>query len=103
MSHYFFDIHGEEPDQLGVYCDSLAKAKCEAVELAGQVLCEESDAFWEKKQWGMTVTNSDRLPLFTVSFLATETAAIHSPVEPSKHPWPARTGSRRDACRPVFS
>ena len=76
MRLYFFDIDGEEPDDIGAHCENLAKAKCEAVELAGRIMCDESEAFWEKKEWGMTVTNSERLALFSLNFFATEAPAI---------------------------
>jgi hypothetical protein len=80
MPLYLFNIDGEEPDEVGVNCDTLAKAKCAASELAGQIMCDESEAFWESQEWGMTVTNEAGRALFTMSFFARETAAIARPV-----------------------
>ena len=76
MSRYFFHIDGCPRDDEGCEISDLAKAKCEAVDMAGRVICEQSDTFWDKKEWGMTVTDGDDLTLFTLTFFATEGAAI---------------------------
>jgi hypothetical protein len=79
---YFFNIDGEAPDDVGVECETLAHAKCAASELAGQIMCDESEAFWKSQEWGMTVTNEVGLALFTMSFYAQETAATSHRVSP---------------------
>lgn len=76
MPLYFFDINGESRDQNGVEYDGLAEAKCGAAKMAGQIMCDDAETFWEAKEWGMTVTDADGLSLFAMSSFATEAAAI---------------------------
>lgn len=76
MQRYHFHVDGSSRDEEGSDIENLAKAKCEAVEMAGRLICEESSSFWDKKEWGMTVTNGDDLALFRLTFYATESAAI---------------------------
>ena len=76
MPRYHFHIDGCPRDTEGCELADLARAKCEAVDMAGRLLCEDSNTFWEKKEWGMTVTTADNLTLFSLTFFATEGAAI---------------------------
>jgi hypothetical protein len=79
MPRYFFHVtNGVDRDTEGVDLPTLAQAKCEAVKAAGEILCEESSAFWASKEWGMTVTNADGVTLFSLSFIGTEAPAIAS-------------------------
>jgi hypothetical protein len=75
VPRYFFHVDGDLRDDEGCSVEDLAKAKCEAVSMAGKLICEDSSAFWEKKDWGMTVTDEAGLILFTLTFFATESAA----------------------------
>lgn len=76
MTLYYFHIDGEGDDETGVEYENLTKAKRAAVQTAGQAICDAASNFWEKKEWGMTVTDKDDLTLFTLSFSASEAAAI---------------------------
>lgn len=76
MPRYHFHIDGCAQDTQGSELADLSRAKCEAVDRAGRILCEESNTFWEKKEWGMTVANGDNLTLFALTFFATEAASI---------------------------
>lgn len=79
MARYFFHVtNGVDRDTEGVDLPTLAQAKCEAVKAAGEILCEESSAFWDSKEWGMTVTDAKGLTLFSLSFVGTEAPAIAS-------------------------
>ena len=76
MPRFFFQIDGFPNDDEGVEVESLARAKCEAVDMAGRLICEESNTFWEKKEWSMTVADARGLTLFALTFFATESAAL---------------------------
>jgi hypothetical protein len=76
MPRYYFHIDGSGPDEVGVQYETLAKAKCAAVETAGQAICDDAELFWDKKDWGMTVTNGAGLSLFSLSFFAMEAPAV---------------------------
>ena len=78
MPRYFFHIEGCPRDDEGVEVETLAQAKCEAVDMAGRLICEESNTFWEKREWAMTVANERGLTLFSLTFFATEAAALAS-------------------------
>lgn len=76
MPLFYFHIDGENRDTNGNEFDDLAIAKCAAVKTAGQILCDESENFWDRKDWTMTVTDQDGLSLFSITFFATEAASI---------------------------
>ena len=77
MPRYFFNIDdGRSPrDKEGTELKDLATAKCEGVKLAGRIICEDSDRFWDRREWGLTVTDSAGLILFSLAFLGTEAPA----------------------------
>ena len=75
MARYHFHIDGDDFPDEGRELASLTEAKCEAVRLAGRVICEDAEKFWDKGEWSMTVTNGDGLTLFTLTFYGTEAAA----------------------------
>ena len=76
MPRYFFNIDdGGGPDTEGHELRNVAEAKCEAVKLAGRVICDDADRFWDTGDWNMTVTNEDKLTLFSLTFFGTEGAA----------------------------
>ena len=76
MARYYFHVDGSARDTQGCMLPDLSRAKCEAVTMAGRLLCDDSKTFWEKKEWGMTVTDADDLTLFALTFFATEGASI---------------------------
>ena len=77
MPRYHFHVDGgSTPDAEGTELDDLATAKCEAVKLAGALICGAADTFWDTQDFSMTVTDEDRLTLFTLDLIATESAAV---------------------------
>jgi hypothetical protein len=75
MARYHFNIEGDGFTDEGHDLANLAEAKCEAVKLAGRVICENADNFWDKGDWNMSVTNGDGLTLFTLTLYGAEAAA----------------------------
>jgi hypothetical protein len=72
MPRYFFDIvDGEDlPDLHGSVFPDLAAARVEAIRYSAEVLKEMPERFWNCEQWTMTVSDANRVPLFTLKFLA---------------------------------
>ncbi|MGY4395715.1 hypothetical protein ACVWZA_000876 [Sphingomonas sp. UYAg733] len=72
MPHYFFDIvDGQDlPDLEGSEWPDLAAARMEAVRYSAEVLKEMPERFWDCEAWKMTVSDADRVMLFTLTFLA---------------------------------
>ncbi|QNA85344.1 hypothetical protein G4G27_16080 [Sphingomonas sp. So64.6b] len=72
MPHYFFDIvDGEDlPDLQGSEWPDLTAARMEAVRYSAEVLKEMPERFWNCEAWKMTVSDADRVMLFTLSFMA---------------------------------
>jgi len=76
MPRYFFHIDGEGSSDEGHELANVAEAKCEAVKLAGQAICDHADKFWDTGDWKMTVTNQEGLTLFSLTFFGTEAASV---------------------------
>jgi hypothetical protein len=72
MPRYFFDIvDGKDfPDLQGSEFADLFAARMEAVRYSAEVLREMPERFWNNEKWTMTVSDADRIPLFTLKFLA---------------------------------
>jgi hypothetical protein len=66
MPRYFFHIDdgATAQDDEGAELDDVAAAKCVAVRLAGQMICDGADRFWDREEWKLTATDSDGLTLF---------------------------------------
>jgi hypothetical protein len=81
MPRYYFDIDdGSTPD--GIVLKNIAEAKCEAVKLAGHVICEAAGEFWDRAEWNLTVTGEDGLTLFTLHLIGVESAAVQTRAMP---------------------
>jgi hypothetical protein len=84
MPRYFFHIddgiavHDEEGTEL----QDVAVAKCEAVKLAGQMICESSGTFWDRQEWKLTATDEVGLTLFCLHLLGVEAPASMSRRDP---------------------
>ncbi len=76
MPNYYFDIIDGENffDENGLELPDLAAARNEAVRYSAEVLREMPERFWNCETWVMTVSDSDRNPLFTLKFLAEQVA-----------------------------
>lgn len=85
MPLYFFHVddgivvHDEE----GTDLKNAAVAKCEAVKLAGQMICESAGTFWDRQEWKLTATDDRGLTLFCLHFLGVEAPASMSGRDPS--------------------
>lgn len=61
-----FHFHLEDrPDEEGRDLASVAAAKCEAVKIAGKLICDSAAEFWDTARLLMTVTDDRGLSLFT--------------------------------------
>ena len=72
-----FHFHVDGDDDLdGTELNSVAAAKCEAVKLAGRMLCESASEFWDSTGFMMIVTDGRGMVLFTLDFVGIEAPAI---------------------------
>jgi hypothetical protein len=78
LPRYFFHLAGavEVPDDEGSELADLEAAKCEAVQLIAQTLCDQPRSFWEADAYRVTTTDENGLILFTVEMIATLSAAM---------------------------
>jgi hypothetical protein len=60
----------------GAELKNLVAAKCEAVKLAGRLICDAGDTFWDRAEWQLTVTDQVGLTLFDLNFHGWESAAV---------------------------
>ncbi|WP_338663647.1 hypothetical protein VQH23_00470 [Pararoseomonas sp. SCSIO 73927] len=74
MTRYFFHVRDGQalPDRIGTVLPSLVAAKQHAVHLTGQLLKDDTGAFWNGEEWHMEVVDEAGLVLFTLDFIATE-------------------------------
>ena len=72
MPRYFFDIvDGEDlPDFIGSEWPDIEAARVEAVRYSAEVLKEMPDRFWNAEKWTMTVSTAEKIPQFTLKFIA---------------------------------
>jgi hypothetical protein len=77
MPRYFFHVEDSRVDRdgEGMELADLAKAKCEAVEYAGKLICEHASEFWNHDGWRMTVADDTGLTLFELHLFGTEAPA----------------------------
>ena len=72
-----FHFHTDDlRDDDGHVLPNLRVAKCEAIKLAAQTICDQADDFWSKAEWSMTVTDEKGLTLFQLQVLGTEAPVI---------------------------
>jgi hypothetical protein len=65
-----------DPD--GTELPDLRAARVEAVKLAGQLLLDKPDKFWEGSEWQVEVTDDSGLIIFRLDFTATDAPAVGS-------------------------
>ena len=77
MPRYFFHIEDGSSvhDDEGTELEDLGVAKCEAVKLAGQMICDSAGGFWDKEEWKLTATDERGLTLFCLHFVGIEATA----------------------------
>ena len=73
--HFHLD---DERDEQGLYLPDLAAAKCEALEFAARHICDAANAFWDREEWTLTVTNERGLTLLQLQIVGTQSAAMSS-------------------------
>jgi hypothetical protein len=85
MPRYFFHIDDghSSRDSDGYDLLDLETAKCEAIEMAGSIICEAGATFWDRGEWGMTVADSAGLTLFNLQLVGTEAPSIRRHVSPT--------------------
>jgi hypothetical protein len=78
MPIYYFNIEdGQAPIPCnGAELKNLSAAKCEAVKMMGRLICDAGEGFWNDAEWRMTVSDENRLTLFQLHFLGTESPAL---------------------------
>jgi hypothetical protein len=77
MPRYFFHIEDGSTvrDEEGTELEDMAVAKCEAVKLAGQMICDSASSFWDKEEWKLTATDERGLTLFCLHVVGIEAPA----------------------------
>ena len=75
MPRFYFHID-DKKDREGTDLESLAVAKCEATKMAGTIVCEEANSFWDKAEWTMTVADDTGLTLFQLCIVGTDAPII---------------------------
>ena len=80
MPVYHFNVQdgSNTPDGDGTDLPNLWAARREAVMLAGQVLLDGPDKFWEGSDWHVDVTNASGAILFRLDFTATDAPILVS-------------------------
>jgi hypothetical protein len=77
MPRYFFNVENSSTvDDDGTELPDLATAKCEAVKLAGRMICDASNTFWDTQEINMIVTDERGMTLFLLDFIGTEAPAV---------------------------
>jgi hypothetical protein len=87
MPRYFFDLQDGEfiPDPVGTPLRDTEAARHYAVILIGGLLRDNPSKFWNGDEWRCHVRTEEGLPLFTLTFYATEASAgpRPAPLEPT--------------------
>jgi len=77
MRRYYFHTDSQR-DPNGAYLPTLAAAKCEAMAVAGRMICDQSASFWDAAEWCLTVSDENDLTLFQLNIVGTEAPSIRS-------------------------
>ena len=85
MRRYYFHTDSQR-DLNGVYLASIADAKCEALAVAGRMICDQAAAFWNAAEWCLTVSDQDDLTLFQLNIMGTDAPVTQaSSVSAARH------------------
>lgn len=77
MPSYCFRIGDDAGHDCADY-DDIAAAKCAAIEIAGTMVCDESETFWDQREWTMTVSTPAGLTLFQILIVGIDAPALGS-------------------------
>jgi hypothetical protein len=85
MPRYHFNVQDgmQYPDTQGTALPNLEAARMEAVERIGALLRDNAESFWNGEKWNMTVTDENRMVMFTLHFLATNSPATQEYKQPN--------------------
>lgn len=77
MPRYHFNVQdgARYPDTVGTELPDLEAARMEAVGRIGALLRDNAESFWSGEKWDLTVTDENRMVMFTLHFLATNSPA----------------------------
>jgi hypothetical protein len=72
MPRYFFHVIDGRSiiDNEGTELSGLKEARIEAIRLAGAILRDEGDTFWNGEEWHMNVTDASRQSVLKLRFSA---------------------------------
>jgi hypothetical protein len=84
MPRYYFHVDDgiAVHDDEGTELKDVAVAKCEAVKLAGQMICDSAGKFWDSQEWTLTATNEHDMTLFCLHLVGVEAPASMSHRDP---------------------
>jgi hypothetical protein len=74
MPQYYFHLDDERDEQGRELADTAA-AKCEALQFAAGHICDAANAFWDREEWTLTVTDERSLTLMQLQIVGTHSAA----------------------------
>jgi hypothetical protein len=82
MRRYFFHVQNgvHVPDDEGTEIATLNEAKCEAVKLAGQLICDAAASFWDHSELNVTVSDDAKLTLFSLHLVGIEAAVFKTTI-----------------------
>ena len=83
MRRFHFHLD-DQRDEEGLELADLAAAKCEALEFAARHICDAANAFWDREEWTLSVTDERGLTLMQLQIVGTQSAA--SPTKKPRHP-----------------
>jgi len=75
MPKFHFHLDPERDEQ-GLELADVAAAKCEALDFAARHICDHANAFWEREEWSLTVTNENGLTLLQLQVVGTQSSAM---------------------------
>ena len=78
MPAYYFHLQSgrETRDEAGTELASLHDARCHAVQMIAEMLCNSPERYWEHEEYRVTVSDQTGLTLFTVEMVSTDSAAL---------------------------
>ncbi|WP_125996637.1 hypothetical protein [Sphingomonas sp. S-NIH.Pt15_0812] len=81
MPKYYFDLNDKilNIDSHGIIFENQVKARNEAVKFAGALIAEHAEDVWiQRRELIMVVKGEDNIPLFQLTFFATDLQSIES-------------------------
>jgi hypothetical protein len=79
MPLFYFQVRdgAEVRDQDGTELASVSRARIEAVRLAGNLIAEQGQEFWDERAWSMEVEDESGGVLFRLDFTASDGPRLH--------------------------